>query len=76
MYFLFQVQCDFILEMSEVCWMLWDHVLVGIRLHVDYFHVLFIYFRFSVNQHIGYVGGLLDALASCAGQYRITCGLF
>ena len=29
--------------MSEVCWVFWDHVLVGVRLHVDYFNVFFLF---------------------------------
>ena len=27
-------------------------------------------------EHIGDVRGLLDALGSCVGRYKITCGLF
>ena len=34
-YFRYSV-IEHILEVSEVCWMLWGHVLVGIRLHVYY----------------------------------------
>ena len=44
---------------------------------MDYFNVFFIYyFRYIVIEHVGDVRGLLDALKSRVGKYRITCGLF
>ena len=34
------------------------------------------YFKLNVNGHVGDVRNLSDALTSCVGKCKITCGLF